>query len=103
MHKQDFSRSTIPNAISAYDSLPQANSPERAIDTKAMADIIGARPSTLGRMARKGLVPSHFVGDGLSSRRYFPSRVLAALDQLSAGRIAVNKRRSRKTTGQDEV
>jgi hypothetical protein len=99
MHKQDFSRSTVPNPISPYDSLPQANSPERAIDTRAMADIIGAKPSTLGRMARKNLVPSHFVGTELSERRYFPSRVLAALDQLSVGRVAVNKRRTKKVAG----
>jgi hypothetical protein len=65
-----------------------------------MADIIGANPSTLGRMARKNLVPSHFVGAELSERRYFPSRVIAALDKLSTGRVAASKRRVRKAPGQ---
>jgi hypothetical protein len=76
---------------------------ERAVDTRAMAEIIGSSASTLGRMAKKGLVPSHFVGEAMSARRFYPSRVRAALDQLSAGRIAMSKRRVRKMTRNDEA
>lgn len=73
---------------------------EQAVDCRAMAKIIGSSPSTLGRMAKKGLVPAHFVGEAMSARRFYPSRVVAALDELSKGHVAVSKRRG-KATGHD--
>ena len=70
---------------------------EQAVDTKTMAKIQNCSVPTMLRMAQAGIIPSHFVGAGLSERRFYPSKVIAALEKLSAGRVATNKRRTKNT------
>ena len=45
------------------------NLPERFVDSVAGAQFVGMHPKTLERLARKGTVPGHPVGEGNHRKR----------------------------------
>ena len=44
--------------------------PERYVDAAAGAQFVGMHPKTLERLARKGTVPGHPVGEGNERKRW---------------------------------
>lgn len=43
---------------------------ERYVDAAAAARFIGMHPKTLARLARKGIVPGHPIGEGHQRKRW---------------------------------
>lgn len=54
-------------------SLSAASAPqsfERYVDATFAAQFLGMHPKTLARLARKGIVPAHPIGEGNQRRRW---------------------------------